>query len=333
MVNGVVKNFLSNYFRHLLLLIPLLIACIGAFTSSRDLTIMKNMPLASYIRQIAQNIVKEFSFIILQPSLLTVLLIPLGFLIYYKIIGKSGKSVNSSKYYKPKKVSKVSNPNEKTAKIVALAPQSYFSELIEKLYKEISDLYGDVPLWVRYNIGVLSNSWSLNSVKASHNIRAYGENIYVQKFIARLNEELQMLIKNAPSNMAHIYSVEITPLSSNENKENNVEQIYPKEVKNLVLKDDSASFFSSLGLLSAIILAMFVNDLWRKRRFSTNVNENLVGKMEAMQNALKVIKKLDGNTQELERIENYKDGWIFKFTNYEVSVNRSGFITHIRRHN
>jgi len=51
-----------------------------------------------------------------------------------------------------------------------------------------------------------------------------------------------------------------------------------------------------------------------------------------MQNALKVIKKLGWGAQKLEGIEDYGDGWIFKFANCEVSVNNLGFITHIRRY-
>lgn len=328
MDKGVVKKFLSKRSSFLFPIIFLLVLA-GPTILQMD-TIIEDMPLSIDLRQIIQNTLSEFNTSLSQPSyMLMILLIPIMLLAYYQIKKRHGDNLKS-RFYQPRRLSgKISNLGEQNVKIVALAPHSFFSKLIDKLYKEITNVYGNIPLWVRYDFEGLSNSWSLKSVKAVHSVHVYGENMYVQKFVDKLNEKLQILLKNTPSDIIHIYSIDVTSRNLNK-KENDIASLYPKDVRNLVSKGSGANFANILGLLSAIVLAILANELWKKRE-SQFKKENSMIEMKVTQDALEVVRRLGGRNQELEKVEEREDGWAFKFTNYEVFATRSGFITYVRR--
>lgn len=311
-----------------------LIACITAvITLAMNLNILTDMPLTSQLSQAMQTIIEKMADTLhFNPTLIMPLITVAAIALKLKKKTKNGKTLGetTTTYHKLRKTLQVENPAQQRLKIVASAPAPYFSELIKRVYNETNDIYGNVPLWVRYNMNTLGYSWSLNNIKASHDINVYGESTYVQKFLTRLNEELQTLQKNAPTNTINIHSIEpeTPPLKTDESIQE--EQTYPKEIKKALKKQDNTALLSGLGLFAIALLTMFASHAW-KRKHAANNGDSAVEDEEALQNASKVIRQLGIKNQELKTKRRCDDGWMFQFTDYEVFVNRQGMVTSIRR--
>ena len=311
-----------------------LIACIIAvITLTIILNSLTDIPLVSQSSQAMQSILEKMvDTLHFNPTLIMPFITVAAIALKLKKKTKNAEtpSETTTAYYKPRKNLKVENPAQQRIKIVASAPASYFSELIKRVYNETTDIYGNVPLWVRYNMNILGYSWSLNNIKASHDINVYGESTYVQKFLKRLNEELQTLQKNAPTNTINIHSIkpETTMIKTDESIQE--EQAYPKELKKALKRQDNTTLLSGLGLFAIALLTMFASHAWKRKHAANNV-DSTVEDEEALQNASKVIRQLGINNQELKAQRRCDDGWMFQFTDYEVFVNRQGMVTSIRR--
>jgi len=311
-----------------------LIACItAAITSTMNSNSLTGIPLISQFSQAIQSIVEKMADTLhSNPTLIIPFITVAAIALKLKKKTKNGKTLSetATAYYKPRKTLQVESPAQQRIKIVASAPASYFSELVKRVYNETNDVYGDVPLWVRYNMNTLGYSWSLNNIKASHNINVYGGDTYVQRFLKRLNEELQTLQKNAPTNTINIYSIEPETAQLKTGDDVYEEQTYPKEIKKALKKQDNTTLLSGLGLFAIALLTLFASSAW-KRKQTKEGNDSAIEDEKALQNALKVIKQLGIKNQELKEQRRCDDGWTFQFTDHEVFVNRQGTVTSIRR--
>jgi hypothetical protein len=309
-----------------------LVACItAAIIIAIGLNGLTDVPLISQAFETIQNITGKIANILPFNPMLVLLFITVATMAL-KLKKKTKNSETLGKtaflYYKPKKTLKVKNPAEQRVKIVASAPPQYLSELVKQVYTETNEVYGEVPLWVRYNMNTLGYSWSLNNVKASHDIYIYGESTYVQRFLTRINEELQTLQKNASTNLT-IHSVEPETATSKIGESDQDEQPYPKEIKSAV-KGHDFNLISGLAFFAVALLTLFANNIWMKKRVADN-SSSAVDEGKALQNALEAIRELGFENQELKAQRKCEDGWAFQFSDYEIFVNHQGMVTGVRR--
>ena len=311
-----------------------LAACITtAITIAIGLNGLTDVPLISQAFETIQNVTGKITNTLPFDPILV-----LPFITAATIALKLKKKIKNSEtpdktaflYCKPEKTLKVKNPAEQRVKIVASAPSQYLREIVKRVYTEINDVYGKVPLWVRYNMNTLGYSWSLNNVKASHDIHVYGERTYVQRFLTRINEELQTLKKNASTNLVTIHSIEPETATLKIGESDQDEQPYPKEIKSAVKGQDNFNLISGLGLFAVTLLTLLASNTWMKKRV-VDSSSSAVDEGKALKNALEAIKKLGFENQELKAQRKCEDGWAFQFSDYEIFVNHQGMVTGVRR--
>ena len=270
-----------------------------------------------------------------KPIDLTLTIIP--FLVAAAILKLRGKALRDSprdsssttppiSSYEPKKAKHVETPMHQRLKLVASAPAKFLDNLIKQTYMEMREVYGDIPLWVRHRTNIVGHSWDLNHVKASHTIDVYGEKCYVQKFLGRLNEELKVLCEN--SSTVKIGSIESETVQESFDED----RVFPKDVKRPSKGLDMASLLSGLGLLGiALAILSIVSGDWKSKRTKSAEISAVVEDEKALESAIEAIKGLGLKDQELKAQRKTEDGWLFLFTDYEVRVDKRGYVTSVRR--
>lgn len=331
MVESIMGTTSSRNIKRSTVLYALAACIIAATTLAIGYNSLTDTPLISQAIQAIQNVTEKITNTLpFNPTLILPLITAATIALKLKKKTKNGETLSKTValYYKPKKTLKVENPAEQRIKIVASAPAQYLGELVRRVYNETNEVYGNVPLWVRYNMNTLGYSWSLKNVKAAHNIHVYGESTYVQKFLTRINEELQTLQKNAPAHLVNIHSIKPeTALLKIDEADQDI-QPYPKEIKSTAKTQGNLSLISGLGLFAVALLTLFASNAWRKKHIANNTTFD--GE-KALQKALETIKELGFENQELKAKRACDDGWEFQFSSCEVNVNNQGMVTGIRR--
>jgi len=231
--------------------------------------------------------------------------------------------------YEPRKAKNVETPMHQRVKLMASAPAQFLDNLIKQIYMEMREIYGDIPLWVRHKANIIGRSWDFKNVKALHSIDVYGEKGYVQKFLEKLNGELEALREN--SSTMKIDSIESETILESSNGDQGVMQ-YPKDIKKSSKGRDMLDpILWGLGLLGlASFILLVVSDSRNGGRAKSRVSA-VVEDEKALESAIEAIKRLGLKGQELKAQRKTKDGWLFEFTDYEVCVNERGYVTSVRR--
>ena len=173
-------------------------------------------------------------------------------------------------------------------------------------------------------------SWSLNNLKASHDIIVYGEKTNVKRFIDRLNEELQTIRKNAPPGTINILSITSDIQSQNlaGNHEKSSEKAHPKEFR--VRKSENSGLLSSLVLLAVGIATLFISSIFGKGTLG-NGSKSSIDEKEALKIALNTLKEIGVENQELKEVKTHDNRWTFRIGYYEVDVDSQGKVVSLRR--
>lgn len=267
------------------------------------------------------------------PTLFTISSVLATFL-FKKYLNKNKDSEVSSDFYsiyKPKsKKINVNDPTQRELTITAYAPTNFFKDKISQSFKEITDLYGNVPLWVRYSMSPMAVSSNLQSVKAKHKINVYGERAYVQKFLSTLKKDVLTEIESGHRDDFIVLSEDPKGWAdiTNSPYEVNDDNLLPEDLKKSVKEGKSfRNILNAVGVFAGVVSILFALSVLIRR----NRNTSQITQEQALQTAVEQLTCLIGKKPELKKSELSRNGWSFLLSDYLVNVDRKGSITSIRR--
>jgi len=223
----------------------------------------------------------------------------------------------------------ITRPAEHRLSISSYAPKGYFSEKISNIFREMQDIYGNIPLWVKYSSFPMSASWNLGNIFALHNIHVYGENKYVKEFLLRLGEVLSSSGLGNVVDRTNVLDEAFSKLIDNSSKDNLDSKFLPAELqKNYEKSTLRSSLLNTSGLiagLAGVVLALSLFSLRGPKNSSRHVSRE-----EALQAAIDCVRHITSTTPILKSEEFVRNRWRFVLSNYMITVNSKGKVIEIK---
>jgi len=222
----------------------------------------------------------------------------------------------------------ITKPVERRLSIRSYAPEKYFSGRISDVYREMRDVYGNIPLWVKYSSFPTSVSWNLGNVYALHNIHVYGEDKYVKEFLLRLGEVLSSDRLGDITAGVNILDKVLSQFI-NDFPKNDDSKLLPAELqKNHGETTLRSSLLNTSGLIAGLAGTVLALSLFSLRK--SNNQKHRVSREEALQAAIACVKRVTSTSPILRSEEFVRGHWHFILSNYLVTVSSNGKVIEIR---